>query len=229
MQDEELKKLFETNQNLSYAKDMEIHEEHIGIDGCQVARGEFFAHRYEPSFTFHKMKICINRASIIKLPNVEYVQILINEEDRKLIVKPTLEEEMDSFRWCTTARKPKWVSCKLFYIKVMNLMKWNPDDKHKLLGKLVRSNNELMFVFNLDSVETYIRHVTKDGKEVTSRNPSYPEEWKNQFGIPVAEHQMRLKVNIFSGYALVNVEKQKKEVPEITETETKKETEDGKE
>lgn len=225
MQNEELKKLYETNQNLSFAKDMEIHEEDLDVNGCQVARGEYFAHRYEPCFTFHKMKIYINKASIIKLPNVEYIQLLINEKERKLMVKPTLEEEMDSFRWCTRTRNPRQISCKLFYIKIMNLMNWNPEDKHKLLGKLVRSNDELMFVFHLDSVETFIHYVTKDGKEVISRNPSYPEDWKNQFGIPVAEHQMRLKVNIFEGFALVNVEKQKKETPEITETE--KETEDG--
>ena len=36
----------------------------------------------------------------------------------------------------------------------------------------------------------------------TARTPSYPEEWKNQFGIPVEEHQKSMQVNIFEGYAV---------------------------
>ena len=42
----------------------------------------------------------------------------------------------------------------------------------------------------------------EDGKVKTSRTPTYPEEWKNQFGLPVEEHQKSLQINIFDGYAV---------------------------
>lgn len=44
----------------------------------------------------------------------------------------------------------------------------------------------------------------------TARTPSYPEEWKNQFGIPVEEHQKSMQVNIFEGYAVFDIQEKKK-------------------
>ena len=63
-----------------------------------------------------------------------------------------------------------------------------------------------LFVFDLKAYEAYQRSitVTPEGKEkrTTSRKPLYPEEWKNQFGLPVDEHRKRLHLNIYDGYAV---------------------------
>ena len=53
-----------------------IEDNTFSYDGYQVVRGEFFAHIYEPSFTFNSYKISVNTACIKKLPDVDYVQIL---------------------------------------------------------------------------------------------------------------------------------------------------------
>ena len=37
--------------------------------------------------------------------------------------------------------------------KLLSLMEWNPKYRYKLLGKLIRSNNELLFIFDLNSPE----------------------------------------------------------------------------
>ena len=66
-------------------KDMEIIEDdHFSYEGYEVVRGEFFAHIYEPSFTFSGYKVFVNTACIKKLPEVEYVQILVNPTEKKL-------------------------------------------------------------------------------------------------------------------------------------------------
>ena len=36
----------------------------FSYDGYQVVRGEFFAHTYEPSFTFNSSKVSVNTACI---------------------------------------------------------------------------------------------------------------------------------------------------------------------
>ena len=36
----------------------------FSYDGYQVVRGEFFAHTYEPSFTFNSNKVSVNTACI---------------------------------------------------------------------------------------------------------------------------------------------------------------------
>lgn len=191
--------------NETQKKDMEIVDDStFSYEGYQVVRGEFFAHIYEPSFTFNSYKVSVNTACIKRLPEVEYVQILVNPEEKKLAVRPCSEEEKDSFRWCSNGKKksPKQITCRIFFAKVISLMGWNPNYRYKLLGKLIRSNEELLFIFDLTTPEIYIRTEKEEGKPKFSRTASYPDEWQNQFGVPVEEHQNNLQINIFDGYAV---------------------------
>lgn len=96
-----------------------IPEEAFSFDGYQVVRGEFFAHTFEPSITFCGSKLYVNMACLNKLPTVEYIQILVNQDTKKLVIRPCREDEKDSFRWCsnTAKRKPKQVICRVFFAK----------------------------------------------------------------------------------------------------------------
>lgn len=192
-----------------------INDDGFSYEGYQVVRGEFFAHIYEPSFTFNNYKVSVNTACIKKLPEYDYVQILVNPDEKKLAVKPCKEDEKDSFRWCsaTSKRSPKQITCRMFFAKVISLMNWNPDYRYKLLGKLIRSRNDLLFVFDLTSPEIYKRNVKKDGKSSNSRTPAYPEGWKNQFGLPVKEHNQQMQVSVFNGYAVFGLQDEKKKQP----------------
>ena len=188
-----------------------IEDDSFSYAGYQVVRGEFFAHIFEPSFTFNSNKVAVNTACVKKLPEVEYVQILVNPETKMLVVRPCSEEEKDSFRWCSNGKRaPKQINCRIFFAKVISLMGWNSDYRYKLLGKLVRSNGELLFVFDLSTPEIYTR-TAKDGeKPKTSRTPSYPAEWQNQFGVPVEDHQSGLLVNYINGLAIFGLQKEEK-------------------
>lgn len=189
-----------------------IEDNSFSYEGYQVVRGEFFAHIYEPSFTFNSYKVSVNTACIKKLPDVEYVQILVNPEEKKLAVRPCSEEEKDSFRWCSNGKKraPKQITCRIFFAKVISLMGWNPNYRYKLLGKLIRSNGELLFIFDLTTPEIFMRTEKEGEKPKTSRTASYPDEWQNQFGVPVEEHQNNLQINIFDGYAVFGLQEQTK-------------------
>ena len=131
----------------------------------------------------------------------------MNPKQKKLAVLPCQEEEKDSFKWCTGGKKrgPRQITCRVFYAKVMDLMGWDPTYRYKVLGKLIRSGERLVFVFDLTTPEIYARALTKDGKSKISRKPAYLDEWKNQFGVPVAEHQNRIQVSIFNEYAVFGV------------------------
>ena len=188
--------------------EIEITEtESFNYDGFQVVRGEFFSHVFEPSFTLNKSKVSVNKACIRKLPEIAYVQILVNSTEKKLAVRPCLEEEKDSVRWCSSGEKknPKQITCRIFYAKVIELMGWNPDNRYKLLGKLMKSNDEYLFIFDLNNPEIYQPKVRSDGKYVISRTPSYPSSWQNQFGVTVEEHKKNLQVNIFDGVAVFGI------------------------
>lgn len=188
-----------------------VKDDDFSYEGFQVVRGEFFSHIYEPSITFNKNKIALNTACIRKLPEVEYVQMLVNPEEKKIAVRPCQEDEKDSFRWRSAGNKlkPKQITCKVFFAKIMSLMGWNPNNRYKLLGKLIESGGELLFTFDLKTPEIFQRITKEDGSVKASRIPQYPEEWKNQFGLPVDEHRESLQVNIFEGYAVFGIKKEK--------------------
>jgi hypothetical protein len=189
-----------------------IDNDSFSYDGYQVVRGEFFAHIYEPSFTFNNYKVAVNTACIKKLPEVEYVQILVNPIEKKLAVRPCREEEKDSFRWCSSGRKrsPKQITCRIFFAKVISLMNWNPNYRYKILGKLIRSGDELLFIFDLSSPEIFTRLPKKENSQKASQTPTYPVEWQNQFGVPVEEHRKSMQINIFDGYAVFNIQERKR-------------------
>lgn len=198
----------EANQNPNMKREMPVIEDDaFNYGGYQIVRGEFFAHTYEPSFTFNANKVSVNTACIKKLPDIDYVQILVNSAEKKLAVRPCLEDEKDAMRWCsaTTKRSPRQISCRIFFGKVISLMGWNPHYRYKLLGKLIRSNNELLFVFDLTTPEIFIRTLKDDGKTRSSRTPAYPAEWQNQFGVPFEEHQNTMQINIFDGFAVFGI------------------------
>lgn len=174
----------------------------------QVVRGEFFAHIKEPSISFKGNKIAINAACIRRFPDTDYVQILVNSEDKKLVVRPCGEDEKDSFVWCSQGAKrgSKQVNCKVFFAKIMNLMGWNLDYRYKLLGKLVRSAGELVFSFDLTCTETYPAIYKEGEKAKMMRTPVFPQEWQEDFGVKFTEHQRQLKASTIRGYKVFSIQ-----------------------
>ena len=194
-----------------------VDDDQFDYEGYEIVRGEFFAHTYEPAIVFNKGKVAVNSACIKKLPETDYIQILVNPEQKKLAVLPSQENVKDSFRWKTTGKKPlpRQITCRVFYAKVMNLMEWNPDYKYKVLGKLIRSNNQLIFVYDLSTPEIFIKEIGEGERKRYSRKPIYPEEWKNQFGLPVEEHRKRMQINVFDSYATFSIEHEEKNTVEV--------------
>ena len=104
-------------------------------------------------------------------------------------------------------------------------MDWNPNYRYKLLGKLIRSDGELLFIFDLNNPEIFVRAVKEDGKIKTARKPVFPKEWQNQFGLPMEEHQKTMQVNIFDDYAVFGLQEEPKHPKKQVTISTTKESE----
>ena len=190
----------------------------FSLDKFQVVRREFFSHISEPSITFNNYKIGLNSACIKRLPQIEYIQFLVNRQTKKLAIRPCLESDLHSFQWCTTSggrRKPRQVTGKMFFMKLFDMMGWNPNYRYKILGKLIRANGEYLFVFDLNSTEVYQRIVKEGAKPKMSRTPVFPAEWQDQFGVPYEEHRKSLQINIFDNYAVFGIKDQEAEQPAL--------------
>ena len=157
------------------------------LDGFQIVRKEFFAHLREPSVSFNNCKFSVNSACLTKFPKTEYVQVMINRDSKILALRPCSEGARDSFAWCNASkgkRKPRAITCKLFFAKVVDLMGWNPNYKYKLLGRLIHANGEYLIAFDLHSTEVYQRTEIEGENHKVSRQPVYPAGWQDQFGLP---------------------------------------------
>ena len=205
-----------------------INDPSFSLSGYQVVRGEFFSHLFEPSVTLNKEKVSVNSACIRKLPKTDYVQFLINRTEKKLVVKPCSEETRDSLRWSSTTSDnrvhPKQVTCKMFFAMIMNLMGWDPRCRYKILGKLIRTRNDCLFVFDLSSAEMYRK---RNAGEKTS--PAvYPESWNNQFGISAEEHQENVLIKYFDDNTVftINIDEEEEGVKNESDKSTNSEQSD---
>ncbi len=195
----------ESNPELAENGDViELHGE-FDYEGYQVVRREFFAHMNEPSITFNNFKVSFNAACLRKFQAVDYVQALVNIKRKSLAFRLCHEEEQDAVSWCvpgSARRRPRQITCKLFFANLFSLMGWNPDYRYKLLGKIVHAKDEYLIAFDLSATEVY-RRVLKEGeKPKMSRTPVFPTDWQGQFGLPFKEHRQSMRIDIFDGYAV---------------------------
>ena len=157
--------------DLDYAIELLEMNEDFNFDDFQVVRREFFAHLHEPSVTFNNCKFSVNSACLSRFPNYEYAQVLINKNKKILALRPCNESSRDSFLWSKLdskgKRKPRAITCRLFFAKVMTLMDWNPDYRYKLLGKLIHANDQYLIAFDLTATEVY-QKTFKDGQKPKS-------------------------------------------------------------
>jgi len=202
-------------------EDVEV-DNSFNLNNFQVSHREFFANINEPAITFNQGKVGVNTACLKKLPSVDYVQILVNRETQMLVLRPCKESEIYSLQWCSYRRKdgkrqPRHVTGRIFFLKICDMMGWNPEHRYRVLGKLVFSNGQYLFVFNLKAREVYKKPEAAEGeKPKANRTPLLPPEWKDQFGIPYEEHQKALQINMFDGYAVFGIKDKSAEIP-VTE------------
>ena len=203
--------------------DVEV-DDSFNLSKFQVTHREYFANVNEPAITFCDGRVSVNTACLKKLPKTDFIQILINRETKMLVVRPCRESEIYSLQWCSYRardgkRQPRKVTGRLFFLKICDLMNWNVDHRYRILGKLIRSNGQYLFVFNLASKETYKRNrVQKGEKPIVNRTPVLPAEWRDQFGIPYEDHQKALQISMFDGYAVFGIKEEGPEVPVSQET-----------
>lgn len=179
--------------------------EQFSLDNYQVVRREFFAHLSEPAVTFYNCKFYVNAACLHRFPGVDYVQALVNQEKKVLVLLPCEEGARDAVPWSIKGRgkpKPKQVTCKLFTYKLFTLMEWAPQHRYKIMGKIIHARDTYLIAFDLTAPEVYEKTVTDNSKTRVSRVPVFPAEWKDQFGLPYYEHKQTMQVNIFDGYAV---------------------------
>lgn len=83
-------------------------------EGYSVIRKELFPHLRDPAMTIRNGTITFNTACINGLEDVVYVKFEINEELKRLAIKPCDENDRNAVRWCVAKpdkRKTRYIKC----------------------------------------------------------------------------------------------------------------------
>ena len=185
-------------------------EAHFSFDGYQVVRREFFSHKFDPTLTIRSNGIVFNNACISRLDEVVYVQVLINPDTGKLVVRPCDEGARDAVRWCVARddkRKSRQISCSMFTAKLYDLMGWETLYRYKMQGTRISYQGEQLYVFDLTSTEVFIPATQDagDSENKTKRKAAvrFLENWRDSFGLPVAEHTASTQIDLNEGYGVM--------------------------
>ena len=204
--------------------------EDFSYDGYQVVRRELFAHLREPAVVIRRDSVIFNTACIAGLEDAVYIQILVNQDNKRMVVRKCEENDKDALRWCVAKpdkRKSRKMTNKIFSAMMYEMMGWNLDCRYKILGHKITFEDETIYVFDLMETEIFLdikrkkakkdtesqsttenannieETASSDTEEIKRKNriPFYPKEWKDSFGLPVEEHRKALEINMLDGYA----------------------------
>lgn len=174
--------------------------DHFDCSGYEVVRSEFLARADEPAITFGGQKMWVNTVCLKKLPDTTHILVLVNRRSKRLSLQPCREDTKDSLRWCTFRagkRSPRYVACPFFFVKICQLMDWNPAYRYRMLGKYLQANSGQLLVFDLQTAE-----ILPGGRQA----PIFPAAWQEQFGLPAEEHRAQSFIRVFDEYAVFSLE-----------------------
>jgi len=149
----------------------------FSYDGYQVVRRELFAHLREPAVVIRRDSVTFNTACIAGLEDAVYIQILVNQDNKRMVVRKCEENDKDALRWCIEKpdkRKSRKMSNKLFSAMMYDMMGWNTDCRYKILGHKITHEDETMYIFDL--LETEIFMNTKRKKKANPDSVEKKEE-----------------------------------------------------
>ena len=190
------------------------YEENITLDEYEIVSPEFFAQVREPSFTINVNKVMANAASVRLLPDADYVKILVNQKEKKLVLKPCDEMDISGYKWARMKDGRRYASQRTgetFVLLICQIMGWNPDYRYKIMGKKNKANGEDVLVFDMTVAQVFEKPAPGDGAKA-SRRAIMPAGWNGSFGPKFGESRRTLQVDTFAGYSVFTVKGEESQI-----------------
>ena len=144
--------------------------EDFSYEGYQVVRRELFAHLREPAVVIRRDSVTFNTACIAGLEDAVYIQILVNQDSKRMVVRKCEENDKDALRWCVAKpdkRKSRKMTNRIFSAMMYEMMGWNLDCRYKILGHKITFEDETIYVFDLMETEIFLDIKGKRAKKDT--------------------------------------------------------------
>lgn len=194
----------------------------IDLYDFELVGGEFFAQTKEPAFTINVNKVYVNTAAVRLLSQVDYVKFMINRAEKKLVIKPCSEMDIQGYRWVRTKdgkRYPSHRTGEPFVQSLCMMMNWNPLFRYRIVGKknwAKGSDDEEILSFDLMAFKCFEKEISEDGK--VSTRPSLPACWTGSFGPKYGEYNRTLQVDTFDGFTVFSLKEKENQSESVTAT-----------
>ena len=186
------------------------------LRGYELVHKQFFGSHLDESITFSNGSIYFSTSCVNSIRKVTHVELLINPDQRTLVIRPSRKEKKNALRWVTAKGDqycPKAIRNKVFVPILFDLMAWNDQYKYRVKSMKRKNPSGEILIFDLSEPEIIIpnesRHEVYNNevpaaskiKPLTSiSNKSfvaYPAAWAEGFGSSLyADHQPPKLLNL---------------------------------
>jgi hypothetical protein len=167
---------------------IEYEVDKFNYEGYEVVRREFFSKANCPAVTIKYGKVNFNVRAIRKLGECSHILIMINFQQKRMLVEPCNEDNKNALQWSKIDKNakvvPRTITGRAFTARLYKDMNWHLDCTFKMLGTLVISGSERKFVFDLVNAERYlsISQPTEDNPKRRERVAFIPKVWEESYG-----------------------------------------------
>lgn len=189
---------------------VEPQEGDFDLRGFEVARSEFFDERNQPTLSFNNRQLLLSKVCTQKFGARNYVELLINPIEKKFAVRVSTKDHRQAVvcsKLSDKVYRPKEIAAAAFFATVYEIFNWNIDHKYKIIGTLYEQNNEVVYIFNAEDSEAYLKsylvpiHTNIEGGESTvkpltqsgKRIRAIPQHWTESFGTEYYAHERTLQ------------------------------------
>lgn len=178
----------------------------------EVARSQYFNTPQPVTLTFSYNDMKFGTGSTKKLPNTEFIELLINPKENLVAVRPSKKDAKTAIQW--TRKKlgvvcPKLISGAAFLPIIYEIFGWDTDFKYRVRGTRHQKGTESILLFDMSETEVFIptsvedydddgeiikipQKILEEGTSpVTStatRVCGFPEDWATGFGVTFYRH-----------------------------------------
>lgn len=129
----------------------------VELQGFQLVKSQYFARQVDPSMTLWETAVSFGTASFDALDKCEFINMYVDYDKRKILIKPTTSKDRDAIKWIKNMEKPvsARLECSLFARQVFESWKYDKKYRYRAYGKLVQSDKKVMLLFDFANAEVW--------------------------------------------------------------------------
>ena len=192
---------------------------------CQVLDKYNLTDTKVPTITIKGGHIRFNMQAIHLLEDTPYIEILINSDEKYMLVIPCKQHDVFAVDWCRIVKKTgkvasKEMRSKYLSPKLYNLMDWNTDYSYKVQCFYQEfDNGKCLLFFDLTEYVTLVPTTveTLDGKKRKRTKPYYLADWQDSFGPPLQKINSKVNQDFMAYYVASPNDEKETEQMEVFE------------